>query len=100
MALSLATEQRLQNAGLIALFDQHNGDWSAAAQTAYDFVKDTFPSGSTIRQDDVSKALTPVFEVTDRLRNFLAVKKLTQKYWVKFFADLVIDRTWTAISQE
>jgi hypothetical protein len=98
MALSLATEQRLLRAGLVQLFIDHEVEWTAAAQTAYNYVEGSFPLGATIRHDDVAKALAPVFEVSATLRNYLSAGKLTQKYWVKDFADLVIDRTWAQIS--
>ncbi len=37
-------------------------------------------------------------EVAPELRTFLAKKKLTQKYWYSWFAELIIDRFWTELT--
>lgn len=50
-----------------------------------------------VRSDDVAKLLVPLLEVKDTLTAFLAAKKLTQKYWVKFFCHLILDRAWSEI---
>jgi hypothetical protein len=63
-------------------------------------VKQNFPIGSKIRRDDVAKALKPVLEVNEALRDELAERKLRGKFWVLFFTDLIIDRTWDTISRE
>jgi hypothetical protein len=94
MALTLEVEQRLTRSSLTKLFSEHEATWEAAAKQAYKFVHDGFPKGSSVRQDDVAKALLPILEVNERLRAELATKKLTQKYWVRDFVDLVVDRTW------
>lgn len=98
MALTLASEQRLTKVGLVALFEAHRSEWRAAAQNSHTFVQANFPAGSQVRPDDVAKALVPVVEVNERLKAALAEKKLTQKYWVSYFTDLVIDRVWHDIA--
>jgi len=100
MALTLDVEQRLQKARLIAFFNARRAAWEGAARQAYIFVKGNFPGGSTIRQDDVAKALKPIVEVNEELRAELNAHKLKQKYWIDNFTDLIIDRTWNAIREE
>jgi hypothetical protein len=97
MALTLVAEQRLTKAGLVDLFDQNQAAYTAAAKSTADFIKGNFPAGATIRPDDVSKALYPVIEVNELLKTTLSAKKLTEKYWVQFFTDLIIDRVWDQI---
>ena len=97
MALTLAKEQRLEKVGLVDLFTDHQADWKAAAKSTRDFIKGGFPKGATIRRDDVAKALEPILEVNERLRTKLSEKKLTEKYWVSYFTDLIIDRVWDQI---
>jgi hypothetical protein len=48
-----------------------------------------------VRPDDVVPTLVPALEVSDRLRTFLAGKKLTQQYWYTWFAELIVDRLWS-----
>jgi hypothetical protein len=97
MALTLEVEQRLEAVGLVAFFDRYRDDWLTLARQTYSFIKGNFPEGSTIRPDDVAKALKPILEVDEDLRDTLNEGKLKQKYWVSDFTDLVIDRTWDEI---
>ena len=94
MALTLEAEQRLQSAGLIELYTKHSGTWLEAAKETKDFVEGNFPNGSLIRRDDVAKALYPILEVNEILREYLDGNKLRGKFWVRFFVDLIIDKTW------
>lgn len=98
MALTLVVEQRLTDVGLVALFTQHQTVWTAAAQRTKDYVTQNFPTGSTIRPDDVAKAMHPILEVDANLKQKLASSKLTQKYWVSDFVDLIIDRVWSQLT--
>lgn len=94
MALTLAAEQRMARVSLIQFYGRDANIWIEAAQEAHDFVKNNFPAGSIIRRDDVSKALVPVLEVNETLRDKINESKLRQKFWITFFADLIIDRAW------
>ena len=49
-----------------------------------------------IRRDDVQKGLIPILEVHEDLREYLD-DKLRGKFWIAFYADLIIDRTWDEI---
>jgi hypothetical protein len=95
MALTLDVEQRLEDVGLITFFDQNRAAWKGLAKRTYDFLKADCPAGSTIRQDDVAKVLKPFIEVDEDLRDKLHEFKLTQKYWISYFTDLIIDRLGT-----
>jgi hypothetical protein len=98
MALTLVQEQRLESTKLDKLFDAHAADWTAAAQRTKAHLEASFPQGSAVRPDDVKKVLLPIIEVDARLRTQLASSKLTQKYWVSDFVDLIIDRVWTSLT--
>jgi hypothetical protein len=41
--------------------------------------------------------LVAELEVTPEFRSYLARKKLKQKYWSEWFAELIIDRYWNDI---
>ena len=100
MALTLAVEQRLDDAGLIALFEKHADMWASVARRALEFVKGDFPAHATVRHDDVAKALIGVIEVNEVLRAYLNENKLRGKLWKTCFADLITDRCWDAINGE
>ena len=100
MALTLEAEQRLADAGLVQFYGEDEATWKALAEETYKFLKGNFPAGSLIRRDDVAKALRPVIEVNESLKDELAESKLRGKFWVTFFTDLIIDRTWHEITGE
>jgi hypothetical protein len=99
MALTLEAEQRLRAVGLIEFFSAHEDNWIADARETYQFVRRNFPPAEMIRPDDVAKALKPILEVDPLLRGELNRGKLKQKYWIGDFADLIIDRTWSRITE-
>ena len=93
MALSLNKLKRLGDAGLTELFEQDQKLWTAMAKDAYGYTRKFI--GAEVRPDDVVPTLVPALEVSDRLRTFLAGKKLTQQYWHTWFAELIVDRLWS-----
>ena len=63
------------------------------AKDAYSYTS-RFIKGE-VRPDDVAPTLVPALEVSDRLRTYLASRKLTQQYWYLWFAELMVDRLWS-----
>ena len=92
MALSLNKLKRLTDAGLVELFEEDGKLWTAMAKDAYAYTKKFI--GTDVRPDDVVPTLVPALEVSDRLRTFLASRRLTQNYWYTWFAELIVDRLW------
>jgi hypothetical protein len=92
VALSLNKLKRLTDAGLVELFEEDQKLWTAMAKDAYGYTRKFI--GSEVRPDDVVPTLVPALEVSDRLRTFLASRKLTQQYWYTWFAELIVDRLW------
>lgn len=95
MALSLNKLKRLEDAGLVALFDDDRKLWTAMAKDAYAYTRRFV--GPEVRPDDVVPTLVPALEVSDRLRTFLAARKLTQNYWYTWFGELMVDRLWPSL---
>jgi hypothetical protein len=95
---ALDKEQKLKAAELIDFFNEDATVWRELAQKSYAYVRGNFPADSLIRPDDVAKVLEPILEVNENLRDYLSENKLKQKYWVRDFTDLVIDRTWSGIA--
>ena len=93
MALNLNKLKRLEDAGLVELFEEDRKLWTAMAKDAYSYTRKFI--GTDPRPDDVSPTLVPALEVSDRLRNSLASRRLTQQYWYLWFAELIVDRLWS-----
>jgi hypothetical protein len=91
VALTQKKLQDLKDAGLTSLLDNDAASWKAKARHAFNathgFIKE-------IRPDDVVPLLVAELEVTPEFRSYLAKKKLKQKYWSEWFAELIIDRYW------
>lgn len=93
MALSLNKLKRLSDAGLVEFFEEDCKLWTAMTKDAYSYTRKFI--GKEVRPDDVVPTLVPALEVSDRLRTYLAGRKLTQKYWYTWFAELIVDRLWS-----
>ena len=98
MAITLEVQQRLENVSLATFFHEHKGQWERLARQAYQFILKGFPEGVVVHPDDVAKALVPLLEVSKPLSDYLAANKLKQKYWVRDFCDLILDRCWTKLT--
>jgi len=92
VALNLNKLKRLEDAGLAELFEHDRKLWTAMAKDAYAYTRKFV--GAEVRPDDVVPTLVPALEVSDRLRTFLAQKKLTQNYWYTWYGELLVDRLW------
>ncbi len=94
MSLTQKKLQDLKDASLASLLQDDLAAWKAKAKHAYvathAYIKE-------IRPDDVTALLIAELEVTPEFRNYLARKKLKQKYWSEWFAELIIDRFWSEL---
>lgn len=100
MSLTLEAEQRMRDVGMIAFYENDAGDWLATVRETRVFLQGKFPTDAPIRRDDVAKALVPILEVHEAFKDFRNEWRLRPKYWIKDFADLLIDRTWDVIVVE
>ena len=98
MSLTLKVENMLVAVKLVEFFDDEPVPWLTVARATYQFLVLQFPKGATIRRDDVAIALIPLLEVHKGLGSHLLANKLTQKYWIRNFADLIVDRAWATIT--
>jgi len=93
VALSLNKLKRLSDAGLVEFFEEDRKLWTAMVKDAYAYTRKFI--GKEVRPDDVVPTLVPALEVSDRLRTYLAGRKLAQNYWYTWFAELIVDRLWS-----
>ena len=98
MALNLNKLKRLEDSSLVTLFDDDRNLWTAMVKDAYSYTS-RFIKGE-VRPDDVAPTLVPALEVSDRLRTYLASRRLTQNYWYLWFAELIVDRLWSDLHSQ
>jgi hypothetical protein len=94
VALTQKKLQDLKDASLAKLLDDDAPAWREKAKHAYGATHGFI---SEIRPDDVVPLLVAELEVTPEFRNYLARKKLKQKYWSEWFAELILDRFWSEL---
>ena len=97
MALTLEAEQRLEDVGLVKFYGDHEAAWLDAAKQTKAFVTENYPKGARIRRDDVANSLVGILTVHEDLKDYLDSNKLRGKFWIRYFADLIVDRTWENI---
>src|SRR5690554_3600809 len=100
MALTLEAEQRLTDVGIVTFYQKDAADWLNTVRDTKKFVTENFPTDAPIRRDDVAKALVPLLEVHEGFKEYRNQEKLRQKFWIKDFVDLLIDRTWDQLLEE
>jgi hypothetical protein len=99
MALTAENLQHLEAAGLTKFFAHHRRLYLHKAVKAYQYASDYVArSGEQVRVDDVAAPLVLALKVGDPLSDFLAGKKLAQKYWYDRFADYVLDQLWEEVA--
>jgi hypothetical protein len=93
MALTEAVRLRLEGAGFLKLFNDHEEQWTKMAEEAKALIASQVKGGEPT-VDDIKKTLFPLIELAPELRGYLAKEKLTQKYWVGDFTDYVIHKVY------
>jgi hypothetical protein len=91
MALNQEEIQALENVGLTDLFNEKKALWLKLADDAFKYTEGYFPDGNKIRPDDVVIPLVPALKVCETFTEHCQAKKLPQKYWPKWFGDLILD---------
>lgn len=103
MGLTAVKSVRLEAAGFDQFFNDKKTLWRGLAERTYQFVKQTLAetdAGEPVRPDDLIAPLVPALEASPAMREFLASKKLTQKFWNEWFAEWVIESLWDELSKE
>ncbi|HLH14683.1 MAG TPA: hypothetical protein VKV16_07815 [Solirubrobacteraceae bacterium] len=96
MSLTTRKALRLEDAGLVKLFDDNRTIWAANAREAYSFIAEAVKAaGQPVRRDDLVAPLRSTLEITQTLRTFLSDNHLAQQFWYEWFAELIIDREWS-----
>jgi hypothetical protein len=99
MALTAENDQRLEDAGLTDFFDKNKPLFKAMATEAYRYAAGYVQAaGLPVRVDDVALPLEGALKVSEPLGTFLSEHRLNQRYWFRYFADLILDRLWKELS--
>ncbi len=92
MALTTAVEMELKNATFLDVFKDNRRLWLEMAERAYNYTAQTMPNPP--RRDDVAPHLALELAANDEFLKIRTKKRVKQKRWIDFFADLIVDRLW------
>lgn len=98
MALTQRELQALLRHDMDKFYTKHKDLWEERARQAYEYTSQTFPDGAKPRIDDVAGVLEPILEIDEKLLTFLQENRLSQKYWVRYFCDYILDQVWPSLS--
>jgi hypothetical protein len=101
MGLTAEVELTLTDVSLVAFFDKKREAFGEMAEASYQFTAGYVTErGLPVRRDDVAQVLERALVTNESLREYLGAKKLRQKYWYRYFADLILDRVWKELTDE
>jgi hypothetical protein len=94
MSLTLEIEHKLKGKGFDGLYAAHDPKWIEMAGKAKEYTQSFIATGETLRHGDVSENLQNAIKIDPHFEAHLALKKLTQKYWVRYFSDYILDKIY------
>jgi hypothetical protein len=95
--VSLDTDKlhRLKGKKFDELYEKHKTKWNAIVASATEYVKGYLEkTGETVRPADISAILQNPIRVDPNFEAFVDKKRLTQKYWVEWFADYIVEQVY------
>src|SRR5688572_2886224 len=82
MALTESKIKDLTDKKFDELYEGSEAEWKVLAKTAYDFAKANITGGNPPRPDDIAKALYPMLQVHDAVREHQEENKARGKRFV------------------
>jgi hypothetical protein len=100
MGLTARKSLRLEDAELDKLYKNNKALWASMAKEAFDYTAQYVKKAKEpVRPDDLVSVLVSALEITQLLREFLANAGLRQQFWYEWFAEYIVDREWSALTQ-
>ena len=96
MGLTVGVYTRLVDSGFVKLFGKKKARWVGQAKDWYKFLSKTSPR--TYR-DDVAQHLALALEADSVFLDYAHSVKARGKYWLKDFADLIVEEGWRTITK-
>jgi hypothetical protein len=94
MSLDTHKLHKLNGKGFDKLYSDHKPKWNKMVEKAVDSVRACIAHGETIKAGDVVAALEHGIKISKEFENHLGVKKLTQQYWVRWYAEYVVEQIY------
>lgn len=94
--MSFDTERlhRLKGKGFDALYTKAPDKYQEMANTALEYAQTCIPKGEKVRLGDVVAVIQNAVRIDPAFEAHLKAKKLTQKYWIVWFSEYVLDQVY------
>ncbi len=94
--MSLDTEKlhRLTGKGFDKLYAREPALFAAMAHSALEYSKTCVPPGERVRIGDVVAVIQNPLRILPSFEKHLRERKLTQKYWVLWFAEYIVEQVF------
>lgn len=94
MSLDTYKLHRLRNKGFDKLYTDQKAKWDKMVEKAVESVRASVAEGESIKSGDVVAALEHGIKISKEFEGHLVLKKLTQLYWVKWYAEYIVEQIY------
>lgn len=92
MGLTESKIKDLQDKKFDKLYEKHKKPWLKMVKNACEFAQLHIAGGNPPRPDDILKALLPMLEVDEDLRNHQEENRARFKHFREYFGEYIIDK--------
>lgn len=85
---------KLRGKGFHDLYEAHPTKWAEMVKKAAVYAKSCVPEGEPVKDGDVVAIVENAIKISKEFESHLTKKKLTQKYWIKWFSEYIVDRVY------
>ena len=94
MGLTLEKLHRLEDKGFNTLYDKHKAKWDETVENAKTYARTFIEKDEKLRPGDLAEILQSAIKVDPDFEEYVKGKSLTQKYWITYFADYILDQVY------
>jgi len=94
--MSLDTEKihRLTGKEFDKLYSRKPGKWQEMVKKARDYARTIVSAKEQVRVGDVVEIVQNAIKIDPEFEEHFNLKKLTQKFWVPWYAEYIVDKTF------
>jgi allophanate hydrolase subunit 2 len=91
--MSIDTDKlhKLKGKGFFELYSLNPAKWKEMVDNAATYAKSCVGEGEAVKDGDVISVVENAIKISKDFENHLTKKKLTQKYWIRWFAEYIVD---------
>ena len=94
--MSIDTEKihRLTGKGFDELYNRNPAKWQEMVRKALYYARTIVAAREPVRVGDVVEIVQNAIKIDPEFEHHFNIKKLTQKFWVPWYAEYIVDKTF------